>query len=93
MMRPFRLSNFRRKANLEVGKASIHSGKGCRHQAQPTEPYSTEPGLLPPYVPLSGELIIDRRVNIGQTVVAKPQRASLFLIGKKTSSDAVWCGP
>ena len=48
-----------------------------------------QPGLLHDLSPVDGT-IIDRRVNIGQTVVASLSSPSLFLIAKDLTTVQVW---
>jgi len=78
------------KANMEVGKASIVQSKSSVAQAEATLmraqrnlDYCTIKS------PVDG-VIIDRRVNIGQTVVASLNAPSLFLIAKDLKRMQVW---
>jgi HlyD family secretion protein len=78
------------KANLEVGKAAIVQAKKTVSQseavlrrAQQNLDYCTIVS------PVKG-VIIDRRVNIGQTVVASLSAPSLFLIAKDLNRLQVW---
>ena len=78
------------KANLEVGKAAIEQAKKTVNQseallqrAQQNLSYCT---IVSPVV----GVIIDRRVNIGQTVVASLNAPSLFLIAKDLRRMQVW---
>jgi HlyD family secretion protein len=78
------------KANLEVGKAAIEQAKKTVNQseallqrAQQNLSYCT---IVSPVI----GVIIDRRVNIGQTVVASLNAPSLFLIAKDLRRMQVW---
>ncbi len=78
------------KANLEVGKAAIVQAKKAVNQseavlqrAQQNLSYCT---IVSPVI----GVIIDRRVNIGQTVVASLNAPSLFLIAKDLRRMQVW---
>ena len=77
-------------ANLAVGQASILQAKAglaqaeaLRRKAQRNLSYCTITS------PVKG-VIIDRRVNIGQTVVASLNAPSLFLIAKDLKRMQVW---
>lgn len=78
------------KANLEVGKAVINQAKKTVDQskavlqrAQQNLSYCTIAS------PVKG-VIVDRRVNIGQTVVASLNAPSLFLIARDLTRIQVW---
>jgi HlyD family secretion protein len=78
------------RANVEVGKATIAQAKESVAQsvaalvkAQQNLDYCTIKS------PVNG-VIIDRRVNIGQTVVASLNAPSLFLIAKDLRRLQVW---
>ena len=71
------------KANIEVGKATIRQNKAMVNTAKINLGYCTIVS------PVRGT-IIDRRVNIGQTVVASLNAPSLFLIAKDLSKMDVW---
>ncbi len=78
------------KANLEVGKAAIvqakqtvEQSKAALQRAQQNLSYTTIAS------PVKG-VIIDRRVNIGQTVVASLNAPSLFLLAKDLTRMQVW---
>ncbi|HZE22340.1 MAG TPA: efflux RND transporter periplasmic adaptor subunit, partial [Desulfobaccales bacterium] len=78
------------KANVEVGKAAIVQAKDAVRQseallqrAQQNLDYCTI------ISPVQG-VIIDRRVNIGQTVVSSLNAPSLFLIAKDLKKIQVW---
>jgi HlyD family secretion protein len=78
------------KANVEVGKAAIAQAKSAVDQAkaqlqraQQNLSYCTIKS------PVKG-VIIDRRVNIGQTVVSSLNAPSLFLIAKDLNRLQVW---
>ncbi len=71
------------KANLSVGNAGVQQARATLAQAQTDLDYTTIQS------PVEG-VIIDRRVNIGQTVVAALNAPSLFLIAKDLSRLQVW---
>lgn len=78
------------KATVEVGKASIIQAKDAVNQAQASL-NRTQQNLDYCTIrsPVRG-VIIDRRVNIGQTVVASLNAPSLFLIAKDLKRMQVW---
>ena len=78
------------KANLEVGKAAIvqaqktvEQAKAGLQRAQQNLSYCTIAS------PVRG-VIVDRRVNIGQTVVASLSAPSLFLIARDLKRIQIW---
>ena len=71
------------KANVAVGKAIIRQNKASVKTARINLGYCTIKS------PVRGT-IIDRRVNIGQTVVASLNAPSLFLIAKDLPQMQVW---
>ena len=71
------------KANVAVGKATIRQNKAALRTAKTNLGYTTITS------PVRG-VIIDRRVNIGQTVVASLNAPSLFLIAKDLRRMQVW---
>ena len=78
------------KANVKVGQAALVQAKdavaqaeAARRRAQQNLDYCTIRS------PVQG-VIIDRRVNIGQTVVASLNAPSLFLIAKDLKRLQVW---
>ena len=78
------------RANVEVGKAAIvqakdavSQSKAALRRAQQNLDYCTIVS------PVKG-VIIDRRVNIGQTVVSSLSAPSLFLIAKDLTRIQVW---
>ncbi len=71
------------KALVEVGKATIAQNKAAWDTARTNLEYTTITS------PVNG-VVIDRRVNIGQTVVAALSAPSLFLIAKDLSKMQVW---
>jgi HlyD family secretion protein len=78
------------KANLAVGEAAIEQGKTGIAQAQATlNRAQTNLGYTTIKSPVKG-VIIDRRVNMGQTVVASLNAPSLFLIAKDLTRIQVW---
>jgi HlyD family secretion protein len=78
------------KANLAVGQAVIEQTKAAVIQAQTALDRSQRNlGYCTIKSPVKG-VIIDRRVNIGQTVVASLSAPSLFLIAKDLRRVQVW---
>jgi HlyD family secretion protein len=78
------LANFKSaKANMAVGKATIQQNQAAVRMAQVNLNYTTIKS------PVRGT-IVDRRVNIGQTVVASLSAPSLFLIAKDLRRMQVW---
>jgi HlyD family secretion protein len=78
------LSNYESaKASLAAGVATIRQNKACVATANINLNYCTITS------PVHGT-IIDRRVNIGQTVVANLNAPSLFLIAKDLTRMQVW---
>jgi HlyD family secretion protein len=78
------------KANVDVGKASVvqaqkavNQSEASLRRAQQNLDYCTI------ISPVKG-VIIDRRVNIGQTVVSSLSAPSLFLIAKDLTRIQVW---
>jgi HlyD family secretion protein len=70
-------------ANVAVGRAAIRQNKASVKTARTNLGYCTIKS------PVRGT-IIDRRVNIGQTVVASLNAPSLFLIAKDLTKMQVW---
>ncbi len=70
-------------ANLEVGKATIAQCEAALAMAKRNLDYCTITS------PVKG-VIIDRRVNVGQTVVSSMSVSSLFLIAKDLRRIRVW---
>ena len=66
---------------MAVGKATIRQNQASLRTAKTNLGYTTIKS------PVRG-MIIDRRVNIGQTVVASLNAPSLFLIAKDLRRDA-----
>ena len=78
------------KANLAVGKASIIQAREAVSQAQANLKRSQQNlDYCTIRSPVRG-VIIDRRVNIGQTVVSSLNAPSLFLIAKDLNKMQVW---
>ncbi len=71
------------RANLEAGKAAIAVSQATLNEAKTNLGYTTIRS------PVKG-VIVDRRVNIGQTVVASLNAPSLFLIAKDLKRMQVW---
>jgi HlyD family secretion protein len=78
------------KSNFEVAKANIKLGKASVQQAQSSlDLAETNLGYTVITSPVKGT-IIDRRVNMGQTVVASLNAPSLFLIATDLTRMEVW---
>jgi HlyD family secretion protein len=78
------------KANVAVGNASIIQAEAQQDQAQANlERAQRNLAYCTIKSPVDGE-VIDRRVNIGQTVVASLNAPSLFLIAKDLRRMQVW---
>jgi len=78
------------KAALAVGEAAIVQARGSLAQAEGTlDKAKRNLGYTTITSPVKG-VIIDRRVNIGQTVVASLNTPSLFLIAKDLTRIQVW---
>ena len=78
------------KANLGVGKAAVEQAKGTVAQAEATLKRALQNlSYCTIKSPVKG-VIIDRRVNIGQTVVASLNAPSLFLLAKDLTRMQVW---
>jgi HlyD family secretion protein len=78
------------KANLAVGKAAIVQAQGAVSQAEATLKRALQNLSYCTIIsPVKG-VIIDRRVNIGQTVVASLNAPSLFLLAKDLKRLQVW---
>lgn len=78
------------KANYEVAKANVSVAKSGVSQAQADlEKAQRNLDFCTINSPVSG-VIIDRRVNIGQTVVASLNAPSLFLIARDLTKMQIW---
>jgi HlyD family secretion protein len=78
------------KANYEVAKANVSVAKSGVAQAQADlEKAQRNLDFCTINSPVSG-VIIDRRVNIGQTVVASLNAPSLFLIARDLTKMQIW---
>jgi HlyD family secretion protein len=78
------------RANLEVGKAAIVQAKQTVNQSQAALKRAQQNlSYCTIASPVKG-VIIDRRVNIGQTVVASLNAPSLFLLAKDLKRMQVW---
>jgi HlyD family secretion protein len=71
------------RSALAVGEASIVQTDAALHQAEINLGYTTIRS------PVNG-VIVDRRVNIGQTVVSSLNAPSLFLIAKDLTRVQIW---
>jgi HlyD family secretion protein len=71
------------RANLQVAKAAIVQAQASLQEAEINLGYTTIRS------PVKG-VIVDRRVNVGQTVVASLNAPSLFLIAKDLKKLEVW---
>jgi HlyD family secretion protein len=71
------------QANLAVGEAAVKQSEAALQMAQTSFDYTIIKS------PVQG-VIIDRRVNVGQTVVASLNAPSLFLIAKDLRRMQVW---
>ena len=71
------------RANLAVAQAAVGQTRAALHRAERNLGYCTITS------PVRG-VIIDRRVNIGQTVVSSLNAPSLFLIAKDLKRIQVW---
>jgi HlyD family secretion protein len=77
-------------ANVAVGKAAILQAKASLAQAEAVlRRAQRNLGYCTIKSPVKG-VIVDRRVNIGQTVVASLNAPSLFLIAKDLTRMQVW---
>ncbi len=78
------------KANVAVDQAAVEQAKASVAQAQATLNHANRNlGYCTIASPVKG-VIIDRRVNIGQTVVSSLNAPSLFLIAKDLTRIQVW---
>jgi HlyD family secretion protein len=78
------------QANVAVGEASILQAKASVNQSEATlQKAKRNLGYCTIISPVKG-VIIDRRVNIGQTVVSSLNTPSLFLIAKDLKRMQVW---
>jgi HlyD family secretion protein len=78
------------KANLAVGKAAVAQAQGTVTQAEAVLKRALQNLSYCTIVsPVKG-VIIDRRVNIGQTVVSSLNAPSLFLLAKDLKRLQVW---
>ncbi len=78
------------KANVTVGEAAILQARAAVTQAEAAESRAKlNLGYCVIKSPVNG-VIIDRRVNIGQTVVASLNAPSLFLLAKDLKRMQLW---
>jgi HlyD family secretion protein len=71
------------KANLQVGDAGIMQAEAALKQARANLDFTTIKS------PIRG-IVLDRRVNVGQTVVAGLNAPSLFLLAKDLGRLEIW---
>jgi HlyD family secretion protein len=77
-------------ANYEVAKAIVDVGKAAIRQAEASLKLAqTDFGYTVITSPVKG-VIVDRRVNVGQTVVSALNAPSLFLLAKDLGRMQVW---
>ena len=78
------------RANISVGEAAVAQAKAATMQSQATvDKAQRNLDFCTIKSPVNG-VIIDRRVNIGQTVVASLNAPSLFLIAKDLTKMQIW---
>jgi HlyD family secretion protein len=78
------------KANVTVGEAQLQQAKESVFQSEASLAKAKRNlGYCKIYSPVDG-IIIDRRVNIGQTIVSNMSTSSLFLIAKDLKRMQVW---
>src|SRR5208283_2021646 len=78
------------KANIEVNLAAVNKAQADVRTAQANlKTARTNLAYTQITAPVKG-VVIDRRVNVGQTVVASLSAPSLFLIAKDLSKTEVW---
>src|SRR2546429_646840 len=78
------------KANYEVAKANVSvANSGVAQARADLDKAQRNLGFCTINSPVSG-VIIDRRVNIGQTVVANLNAPSLFLIARDLTQMQIW---
>jgi len=78
------------KANLAASEAAVEQAKASQAQAKAAlSTAQTNLGYCTIKSPVKG-VIIDRRVNIGQTVVASLSAPSLFLLAKDLHRITIW---
>ncbi|HVU15492.1 MAG TPA: efflux RND transporter periplasmic adaptor subunit [Candidatus Didemnitutus sp.] len=79
-------------ANVSVGKAAVAEARAATVQARATlDKAQRNVAFCTIKSPVRG-VIIDRRVNAGQTVVASLNAPSLFLIAKDLTKMQIWAG-
>jgi HlyD family secretion protein len=78
------------KANVNLAKASVASANAAKRQAEATLAKAKQTlNYCTIFSPVDG-VIIDRRVNIGETVASSLNTPSLFLIAKNLTRIQVW---
>jgi len=78
------------KANLKVGQAALVQAKDAVAQVEATLRRASQNLAYTTIISPVRGVIVDRRVNIGQTVVASLNAPSLFLIAKDLKRMQVW---
>ncbi|MEN6624605.1 MAG: efflux RND transporter periplasmic adaptor subunit [Candidatus Sumerlaeia bacterium] len=78
------------QANMEVGKAAIAQAQAQVTQSQASLDLARQNMSYCTIVSPVDGVIVDRRVNIGQTVVASLSAPSLFLIAKDLRHVQIW---
>ncbi len=78
------------KANVTVGEAQVQQARESVLQSEASLAKAKRNlGYCLIYAPVDG-VVIDRRVNIGQTIVSNMSTSSLFLIAKDLKRMQVW---
>jgi HlyD family secretion protein len=86
----YKANNEIAKANIALSEAAVVQAKAATVQAQATlEKAQRNLKFCTIMSPVEG-VIIDRRVNIGQTVVASLNAPSLFLIARDLTKMQIW---
>lgn len=77
-------------ANVEVGKASVEQAKAAIEEAQAQLEKAERNLSYCDILSTVDGIVIDRRVNIGQTVTASMSTPSLFLVAKDLKKIEIW---
>lgn len=77
-------------ANLDVGRASVEQAKASIAQAQAQLEKAERNLSYCDILSTVDGVVIDRRVNIGQTVTASMSTPSLFLVAKDLKKIEIW---